>query len=270
MKAFKAQSGVSVIEVLIVLAIMAIIVGFAVAQFGNAKENFKRQNIARELKVNLERARFDSVKRRPDATNVDNMSKVVIDSPTSFTTYLDFDQDGVISSDENRVIDFSFVEGVRIVGNNLNFPVTVRFDRRGHITRDASGNEVFPAFTVCDKGCTYETATGSNSSTILVSQTGTVTMTGGGEDDPVFNAPPMTSVGACEKINDWVTVGSTNSPPQSCASPTPSASATPATSPSTSPSTTPTPRACLTNERPSSANCTCLLPMTVRTNGKCI
>ena len=57
------QAGVSLIEVLIVLVIVAVLVTIAIAQFSRPKEVFQRQNIAREFKVALERARFDSVKR---------------------------------------------------------------------------------------------------------------------------------------------------------------------------------------------------------------
>lgn len=261
----KEQRGISLIEVVIVLVVVTVMVGFAVAQLGSSKENFQRQNLARELKVNLERARFDSVKRRPE--NDLNMSKVVIDSANQFTVFLDLNQDGVASNAEKRQINFSRLDGVKIDGDDLIFPITIKFDRRGHITVDGTGTNITPSFTVCDKGCTFETADGSNSNTITISQTGTVTMTGGGETETTFNNPSVTSVNPCEKINSWVTVADISSPPQSCPTPTPTP--TPS-SPSTSPSASPTPRTCNVNERPQSANCICRLPRTVRSNGKCI
>ena len=262
----KEQRGVSLIEVLILLVVLSIMVSFTVAQLGSSKQNFQRQNLARELKVNLERARFDSVKRRPE-TEI-NMSKVVIDSATAFTVFLDLNQDGIASDSEKRQINFSRLEGVKIVGDNLIFPITVKFDRRGHITVDGTGTNIVPSFTICDKGCSFETAEDSNSNTISVSQTGTVTMTGGGEAEATFNNPTVTNVNPCEKINSWVTVANISSPPAGCATPTPTP--TPSSSPSGSPSTSPTPRACNTNERPQTANCVCQLPKTVRSNGKCI
>ncbi len=51
-----SQSGVSIIEILIVVAISIILVGFAVAQLTQSKTNLQRQNVARQLKVSLERA----------------------------------------------------------------------------------------------------------------------------------------------------------------------------------------------------------------------
>ena len=86
------QAGVSLIEVLIVLVIVAVLVTIAIAQFSRPKEVFQRQNIAREFKVALERARFDSVKRRP-ATVADE-AKVIVNSSTSFSYITDLDGDG--------------------------------------------------------------------------------------------------------------------------------------------------------------------------------
>ena len=60
----KSQAGVTIVELLVVCVIIAIIAGFALMQRGGANEQFQRQNVARELKFALERARFDSVKRR--------------------------------------------------------------------------------------------------------------------------------------------------------------------------------------------------------------
>jgi Tfp pilus assembly protein FimT len=59
-----SQSGISAIELIIVIVIIGVVVVFAVAQFGSAKPVFDRQNAAREMRVGLERARFDSIKRR--------------------------------------------------------------------------------------------------------------------------------------------------------------------------------------------------------------
>ena len=112
---FTAQSGKSLIEMLIVLAVMAILVTFAIARLGRAPDNFRRQNITREFKVNLERARFDSVKRRPESYS--NMAKVIVNGATSFSVALDLNQNGTIETTEIRLINFSRLGDVRIVGN---------------------------------------------------------------------------------------------------------------------------------------------------------
>src|SRR5215203_5571273 len=73
---FNAQSGKSIMELMIVMTVIAILVTFAVGQLGSSKTNLHRQNLAREFKINLERARFDSVKRR--ATDPSTMANVKI------------------------------------------------------------------------------------------------------------------------------------------------------------------------------------------------
>src|SRR5436190_19131342 len=76
------QSGVSLAETLIVVAIISIVASLAYFKMGTANVQFKRQNVARELKVAFERARFDSVKRHaaPGAASVTV-------TPTSYTLH---------------------------------------------------------------------------------------------------------------------------------------------------------------------------------------
>jgi Tfp pilus assembly protein FimT len=125
----QAESGKTIMELMIVLTVIIILVTIAVSQFGSAGTNFDRQNIAREFKVSLERARFDSVKRR--ATACDHMSRVTITSASSFTLLTDLNQNGTIETgNEARVIDFENRSDVRIVGENTIF-----------LSRSASINE---------------------------------------------------------------------------------------------------------------------------------
>src|SRR3954447_904714 len=84
---FHEQFGVTVVELLVVIVIIAIIAGIAIMGKGSANSQFKRQNVAQELKVAMERARFDSVKRRAQASP-DVRATVVVDvSSYSLTTY---------------------------------------------------------------------------------------------------------------------------------------------------------------------------------------
>jgi prepilin-type N-terminal cleavage/methylation domain-containing protein len=87
---FTSQSGTTLVELIVVLVIISVLVSFAVAQFGSSKKNLERQNIVRELKVSLERARFDSVKRR--AVNVNEKAKITIHNATSFSFSTDLNQ----------------------------------------------------------------------------------------------------------------------------------------------------------------------------------
>src|SRR5690242_18343723 len=74
------QSGASLIEILVVMAIAAVLVTAAVTKFGNSNRILDRQNIARGFKVALERARFDSVKRH--ATSTTDQSRIAVVSAT--------------------------------------------------------------------------------------------------------------------------------------------------------------------------------------------
>src|SRR5687768_13706222 len=98
MKKNSSQSGKSIIELIIVLLVLAIIVVFALGPFKNSKTAFKRQNFARELKVSLERARSDSMKRC--ATEENSMARVTIESATAFTVSTDLNQNQIIESSE--------------------------------------------------------------------------------------------------------------------------------------------------------------------------
>jgi Tfp pilus assembly protein FimT len=203
MRKFNSQSGASLVEILIVLVITVILATFAIAQLGQSKTNLQRQNVARELKINLERARFDSVKRR--AANAADMARVTIDSATSFSVSTDLNQNGTIDASDTRQINFGSGDA-RIVGIGT-FPVTISFDRRGHIIV-TNGS---PNFTVCNACTTTNPATAQNSNTIWISPTGTVSMTAGGETQPTF-APPanLTSVTNTANINPKVSISQSN------------------------------------------------------------
>jgi type II secretory pathway pseudopilin PulG len=269
----RGERGASIIEIVIILTIAAILTTFAVTLFGRSKDNFNRQNIAREFKVSLERARFDAVKRRPSTAA--EMSRVKVLSATSFSYTIDRNQNGTIEDPaETMTIDFSIRASVQITGNNLIYPITINFDRRGHITAiDGAGAAIDPLFYFCDGPCTVATATSANSSIVYVSPTGTVAMMKGGETIPNFASPAVTSVAAGETVNPLLAVwelGSTATPAPTVAptaTPTPTPTATP--TPSPSPTVAPTPVACTSGQRPATTGCVCQSPMWVRSNGKC-
>lgn len=274
-----SQSGKSLIEVVIILVIIGVLATFAIVRTGQSDSLIERQNIARKLKVLLERARFDAVKRR--AETVSQMSYVVINNATSFSVALDFNQNGSLDGTEIQQVNFSGADNVKITGNNLVFPITLRFDRRGRVyVADGNGSAITPNFIVCND-CTLETANNANANIISISATGTVNMIGGGDVLPPFNTPTVSTVDAGSNINDWVTVsgGSSASPtatptpvptgtPINSPTPTPTPTATP-TPQSTPAQTTPTPQACVRGERPAQTGCACQLPLTLRSNGKC-
>ena len=266
----KNQSGASLLELLVVLVIAGILVTFAVAQFGRSRDNIGRQNIAREFKVSLERARFDSVKRR--ASSVGEMSTVKLLSATSFSYTTDLNQNGRIENPvETRTVDFGNRSDVQVTGTGFIYPVTISFDQRGQITaKNSADADINPLFYFCNGPCTVSTANAANSNIIYVSPTGTVAMLKGGEAVPTFGNPAVTSVASNTSVNPllavWTAASSTPTPSPS---PTPSASPTPTPSPTPSVTPTPIPIACQAGENPSITGCICQSPMWVRSNGRC-
>lgn len=208
---FNSQSGISLVEVVVVILIAAILTTLAIGQFSNSRKNFQRQNISRELKVNLERARYDSVKRRAATTTT--MARVAITSATSFTVSTDTNMNGTLDSIETRTIDFTGRVDASIIGSSTDYPLTIWFDQRGQtIIKNNSGTAVDPSFTVCGSGCTASTANSSNADVIYVSPTGTVSMGAPGTIQTSFANPTVSNVTANANINNRVSVNASNYP----------------------------------------------------------
>jgi prepilin-type N-terminal cleavage/methylation domain-containing protein len=275
-RAFGNQSGVSLVELLIVLVIISILIVAAVAQFGDAGDRFETQNIARELKVNFERARFDSVKRRP--TTINDMSRVVINDDTSFSLTIDADKSGSIETTDTKNISFGGRTDVKIIATGMSFPVTVAFDRKGHISAiDSSGTTVTPTFVICDN-CTAGNYLTSSYYIVSVSPTGTVTMLNKGETLPSHLDPTTTNVNSDYEIDPMITVlsgvipvGTPVSTPTPDPTPIPTATPTPTPTPSATPTPTATPvqNICRRNERPLDTGCSCQTPYRIHSNGQC-
>ena len=279
----KRQSGASLIELLVVLTIAGILFTVAASQFGGSNDNLRRQNIAREFKVSLERARFDSVKRR--ATDAADMSTVTVLSATSFSYSIDFNQNGKLDDGETRVVEFANRTNVKITGTNFVFPITIKFDRRGHTTvlnGDVPATAISSMFYFCNGECTVETANAQNANIIYVSPTGTVAMMAGDQTLPNFEDPSVSNVNSNQAVNPKLAVWIPGSPTPT-PDPTPTATATAtatgtATATATATATgtgsgtpipTPTPATCTYGQRPRQTGCICVSPMWERANGKC-
>lgn len=295
------MSGFSVIELLIVLVVIGIVVTLAVIALGSSASSLARQNISREFKVALERARYDSVKRRPDTC--EQMSRVEITSATSFRLLTDTNRNGSIDpSSETSLFDFGSRSNTEIVGDGITYPITIRFDGRGNSSSGpCSAPTAAHASTIfCEMPCTESTATDQNATVIYVSPTGTTTTLLGGETIPNFDEPSVTSITPSLYINPllsvWNAIAGTPTPTPGPSTPTPTpdpstptptpdpstptptpdpSSPTPTPNPATpTPTPTPTPLPyCATAppyDRPGSpATCTCQYPMIVAHNGKC-
>lgn len=304
-RTFHGQSGKSLIEIIIVVVIITIVATFTVAQYGSSKNNLSRQNTAHKLKSSMERARFDSVKRR--TTDAALQAKVVVNQ-SWFAVITDANLNGTIDANDREVTKFGDLN-VSIAGQSMNFPVTLTYDERGNVVARGSDNAlVNPIFYVCTGSCTAGTATAANSNIVLVSPAGTVNLLAGNSTLPSFNNPSVTNVAADDDVNCLVAIssascasasGETTTPtptPGSTATPVPTASPSPSSSitiitptptptaapsvsptatptptatPAPTPAATPTPAACTTNQKPSLTGCRCVAPMTIKKNGRC-
>jgi prepilin-type N-terminal cleavage/methylation domain-containing protein len=190
------ESGVTVVELLVVIIIIAIVASIALMNRGSANEQFKRQNVALELKVAFERARFDSVKRRADTAAV--QAKVTV-TPTSYTLTIDRNMDGTLTADEDLVA--SLPAGVVIglySGASLSSQEVV-FNMRGETSQLPA-----PQFLVCNVACS--SPNNSNSNIVLVTQTGTVNLLNGNSSLPTFANANVSNVNTSTDINNTVSL----------------------------------------------------------------
>ena len=186
------QSGVTVVELLVVIVIIAVLAAFALMQRGAANEQLTRQNAAQQLKTAFERARFDSVKRRAVASG--ELARVTV-TPTSFTlrTYSN-DVNGVsVALDQATTLP----PGIVIAHFSNLVTLTsqdVTFDMRGETPASP-----LPQFLVCNFSC--GSADNTNSNIVIVTATGTVNLLAGGSTLPTFGVPTVTNVNTSTGIN---------------------------------------------------------------------
>ena len=191
-----SQSGVSLVELMVVVLIIVIVVSIATMYRGSANEELQRQNGSRQLKELLERARFDSVKRRADGTTARPYAQVTVNANSVvLRTY----NDVVNSNPSPRDQTINFAAGV-IVAHYASgtLPLTITYNRRGEPTGDAR-------FRVCNITCSNPT--NATSDIVIVTPTGTVNLLSGGSTLPTFSNPTLTgSVNASDSINDDVVI----------------------------------------------------------------
>ncbi len=173
---FKRQEGVSILELIIVLVIIMVATAMAVSRFDRSQRQLQRQNIARELKVFLDRARFDSINRRAEGNE---RALVTLENAASFSVTMDFNQDGTLNTaTEKRTLNFAGSNGGSFVGIS-SFPVNIYFDRHGHAV-DSGNSMLSPSFTICNENCAANSSNPASSTLVTVSSTGTVITSPGG------------------------------------------------------------------------------------------
>src|SRR5690606_5836838 len=124
------EAGFSFVELMVVIVNIVIVATLALMQRGTANEQFQRQNVARELKVALDCARFDSVK--PRATDANTFAVVTVAS-NSFTLITDVNGNG-ITTDAGDSIIAQLPPGIMITDMDLTpASLSATFDMRGEV-----------------------------------------------------------------------------------------------------------------------------------------
>jgi prepilin-type N-terminal cleavage/methylation domain-containing protein len=207
-KKLNSQLGFSLIEVLIVLTLLMVLTTAAIVVFSNSKTDLERQRITREFKSYIERARFDSVKRR--AADINDMSRITLNSPSSFTVALDLNGNGKLDAAETRKVDFTERSKTQIiVSNTLNYPITILFNQRGHIiAKDSLGTDINPVFTICSKNCTATSQNNEDLTVLSISKTGTVAVLKGGQSPTALPTPSISNVSP--QLNCYVLLSSSS------------------------------------------------------------
>jgi len=133
----RKEKGFSVIELLIIVAMVGVVSGYALLQIAQARQSISRVNAAHEFLRYIEKARLDSVRRH--VIQPIQMGQVTIINSNFYTVTLDTDGNGIL--DDPRVITLPANSGLSFNGP---FPRTIMFNWRGR-TVDATNNVATPA-----------------------------------------------------------------------------------------------------------------------------
>ncbi len=166
--------GFSVVELLIVVAMIAVISGFALLQITRSHQHMKRANAAQQFAAHLEKARLDSLRRHPTASA--QMGQVSIINARFYSFAIDSSGDGSLEAPQVVSLptdtDFQF---------NGPFPRTIYFNWRGRAV-DAAGAQINPT-AVTISSPSY------GSSQIELTAAGQPSLEGPPVSSPVINSP---------------------------------------------------------------------------------
>ena len=168
MRKREQERGFSLVELLVVVIIVVLIATFAMMSGATANKLLEMQYGSRELKVAFERARFDSVKRRADGSELANVE--LRSDRFILTTYV-----GGTPNVQTTMLP----QGVSIEHYlSATLPMTIYFNWRG----ETSGG--VPQFRVLESQT-------SQSEIVLVTATGTVNLLPGASSIPSFSNPSL-------------------------------------------------------------------------------
>ena len=172
----RSGAGFSVLELLIVISMIAVVTGFALLQIVRARQLMIRANAAQQLAGYLEKARLDSIRRRP--TSPAQMAQVSLINANYYTVTIDTDGDGSLNAP--LVVRLPTDASLQFTGGT--FPRTMYFNWRGR-TVDSTDTIVSPtAITISSP--VY------GSTTINVSDAGQPSIDTAITSSPVTNSTP--------------------------------------------------------------------------------
>jgi Tfp pilus assembly protein FimT len=178
-KSFADERGISAFELLIVMAMISVITGFALIQVVEARQDMSRDNAAQQMAAYLEKARLDSVRRHPSVAA--EMAQVSILNATFYSVTIDGDGDGTL--DAPKVFSMPAESNLQF---NTPYPRTIYFNWRGR-TVDAAGNPATPDFVSLSHS--------HGSSRIDLTPAGEPSLVGSPVSSPVVNsAAPAPSI----------------------------------------------------------------------------
>ena len=136
------ERGISIVEMLIVVAMIGVVTAFAVMQIAGAQRAMRLSNSAREFMSWLDKTRLDSVRRHAIGGE---MASVTISSANTYTVTIDQNGDGTL--DPARTITFPATHGAVFAG--VTFPTIINYNWRGRPV-DTSGNLLNLSFRLQD------------------------------------------------------------------------------------------------------------------------
>jgi Tfp pilus assembly protein FimT len=203
----RGERGASIIELLIMLAMVTVITGYALMRISGAQQSMRMENASREFMSYVEKARQDSMRRHagpPGLLPQPAMSFVQITGARSYTVVMDFDGDGNVDAPRN--INIPPDQGVFFNTGTTPLPITIAFNWRGRAVNAATSSiqAVYvtpPAFSVQTTG-----AYGSPRSTAInLSASGDASLADGSTTQA-----PLNSVTIDTSVNSNLNVRSDN------------------------------------------------------------
>jgi hypothetical protein len=223
-----AQHGFSMMQLLITIAVVSVVSGFAVLGITSARQRIRLTNSSRLLASYAEKARVDSVRRHPTDPNL--MAGIEVLDKTRYRVKMDFDGDGVVETK-----DITLDDGVEFATD----PIALVFDWRGRLV-DLPTTEIKVSIAL-QWGDDED-----DQRVVDITRSGDVTL-----DSDVYldDIPNVNAISNLSGIDSGSTLGANNNPNPSPTptpaeeTPTPDPNADPTPSPDTEPDPSPSPGA---------------------------